>query len=165
MKKTRVLILNNIRSVINVGAIFRTADAIGIDKVFLTGYTPTPVDRFGKERKDFAKASLGAEVDWEFRENPRELISELKEQMFQIVSLEQSSESVDYKEVQVGNLVAVVLGNEVEGVDKDILDISDIIAEIPMVGSKESLNVSVAAGVFLFRLFDGNHKSERSDHQ
>lgn len=157
-KKTKVLILHNIRSVLNVGSIFRTADAIGIDKIYLTGYTPTPIDRFGREREDVKKTALGAEksVEWENVDNVLDLINSLKEQNYEIVSLEQSGNSIDYKEVKdkIGDKIAVVLGNETDGINKEILEKSDFIAEIPMMGEKESLNVSVATGILLYRLFD-----------
>lgn len=159
-KQTKVLILHNIRSVLNVGAIFRTADAIGIDQIFLTGYTPAPIDRFGRERADIHKSALGAEkkVQWQVIEKVEEVLFDLREQNFKIISLEQADDSVDYKKVseQINNIenVAVVLGNETDGVDPKILEQSDIIAEIPMKGDKESLNVSVATGVLLYRLFD-----------
>lgn len=152
----RILILNDIRSVINVGAIFRTADAIGISKIYLTGYTPAPVDRFQRKRKDFAKAALGAEntVEWEQKEDVKEVINSYKREGYKIIALEQSNDSVDYKDIEVNDKTVVIVGNEVDGVPQDILDQCDVIAEIPMLGGKESLNVSVATGIFLFRVFD-----------
>jgi|AntRauTorckE6833_2_1112554.scaffolds.fasta_scaffold35731_1 tRNA G18 (ribose-2'-O)-methylase SpoU len=158
-KKTeKVLILHNIRSVLNVGAIFRTADAIRIDKIYLTGYTPAPIDRFGRERIDLAKSALGAErsVDWESFDNVLGLINLLKKEGFEFLSLEQSENSIDYKKIakNISNKTVVVLGNETDGIDKKILEQSDKIVEIPMRGKKESLNVSVATGILLYRLFD-----------
>jgi 23S rRNA (guanosine2251-2'-O)-methyltransferase len=166
----KLLILPDIRSVINVGAIFRTADAIGIDKIYLSGYTPAPVDRFGRKRSDFAKAALGAEdsVDWEQAGSVSGLIESLKSEGVKIIALEQGEDSVDYKGVSNGLVnidiesarkvsaedVAVILGNEVEGISEEVLSKADVVAEIPMFGEKESLNISVAAGIFLFRLFD-----------
>ena len=154
--KDKILILDNIRSTHNVGSIFRTADAAGITKIYLSGYTPAPIDRFGRKRKDVAKSALGAEetVEWESVKDTKEIVTKLKEEGFQIISLEQSDNSTDYKKVDVKEKVTVVLGNEVEGVSKDVLDLSDFVAEIPMEGEKESLNVSVATGVLLFRLFN-----------
>jgi 23S rRNA (guanosine2251-2'-O)-methyltransferase len=154
--KSKVLILDNIRSVINVGAIFRTADAVGIDKVFLVGYTPAPVDRFGRDRQDFAKAALGAEktVDWEQRESLPDLIKELRDQDFQIVALELDESAVDYKKVEVADNSAVIVGNEVDGISPEILKKVDVVAQIPMNGEKESLNVSVATGILVYRFFD-----------
>jgi len=152
----RVLILNDIRSVINVGAIFRTADAIGINKIYLTGYTPAPVDRFNRKRRDFAKAALGAEesVKWEQVEDVHDVVNKLKMNGYRVVALEQSKDSVDYKKVNAEEKTAVIIGNEVTGIFQDVLDKCDVIAEIPMMGEKESLNVSVATGIFLFRIFD-----------
>jgi 23S rRNA (guanosine2251-2'-O)-methyltransferase len=158
MIKEKVLILVDIRSTHNVGSIFRTADAININKIYLTGYTPAPIDRFGRKRKDIAKSALGAEenIEWESIENVFELINKLKKENFKIISLEQADNSVNYKNVNIeqDEKVAVLLGNEVEGLSKEILENSDIVAEIPMKGKKESLNVSVATGVLLFSLFD-----------
>ncbi|KKW11400.1 MAG: tRNA/rRNA methyltransferase (SpoU) [Parcubacteria group bacterium GW2011_GWA2_49_9] len=150
------LILHNIRSVHNVGSIFRTADAAGVSRIYLTGYTPAPVDRFGRERKDFAKVSLGAEksVPWEQRKGSATLISELQKQKVTVVALEQSPRSTHYKKERATGPVAVVLGNEVDGIPENVLALCDSIAEIPMHGEKESLNVSVAAGIFLFSLLD-----------
>jgi len=155
-EEKKVLILHNIRSVINVGAIFRTADAIGISKIYLTGYTPAPIDRFKRKRQDFAKAALGAEetVIWEQTKNPVSLVQRLKKDGFKIVALEQSSNSTDYKKVNYSSSMAILVGNEVLGVPSEILDVCDVVAEIPMCGQKESLNVSVATGIFLFRVLD-----------
>lgn len=152
----KILILENIRSVHNVGAIFRTADAAGIDEIVLVGITPAPIDRFGRARADLAKAALGAEktMAWKSVATVAEIVSELRAGGFQIISLEQAAGSVDYKKVSIGEKCAVIVGNEVDGVSKEALAMSDVVAEIPMVGGKESLNVSVATGVALFRMFD-----------
>ncbi len=152
------LLLDNIRSVHNVGSIFRTADTLGISHIYSIGTTPVPVDRFGRTRKDFAKVSLGAEdsVTWTHvpGEDAMDLIKKLKKEGFQIVALEQSLGSVDYKTLEVGPRTLVILGNEVDGVAADLLRVSNVIAEIPLKGKKESLNVSVAAAVFLYRLLN-----------
>jgi 23S rRNA (guanosine2251-2'-O)-methyltransferase len=150
------LLLHNIRSVYNVGAIFRTADAVGVTKIYLSGYTPTPVDRFNNPRKDFAKSALGSEkiVPYEYMKSPGTLISRLKKEGVEIISIEQSKNSIDYKKVKPGGRCLIVFGNEVSGISKTILDKSDVIAEIPMKGKKESLNVSVSAGIILYRWFD-----------
>ncbi|MEZ4103034.1 MAG: TrmH family RNA methyltransferase [Candidatus Paceibacterota bacterium] len=152
MKSENILVLHDIRSAQNVGAIFRTADACGISKIILSGYSPTPFDRFGRKRSDISKSALGAEesVAWEFSENIIETLKKLKEENFKIISIEQTENSVDYKNVKVGDKNIFVVGNEVSGVEKDILDISDFIVEIKMLGKKESLNVSVATGIALF---------------
>jgi tRNA G18 (ribose-2'-O)-methylase SpoU len=154
MKKENVLILNDIRSTHNVGSIFRTADACGISKIYLVGTTPTPIDRFGRERKDVAKTALGAEktIPWEYFENINILLTKLKKEKFTIIAIEQSEKAVDYKSVELKNNSAIILGSEVDGVPEDVLKECDIIAEIPMLGKKESLNVSVATGVVLFRI-------------
>ncbi|MCK5027300.1 MAG: RNA methyltransferase [Candidatus Pacebacteria bacterium] len=150
------VILHNIRSVHNVGSIFRTCDAAGIDKIYLCGYTPQPVDRFGRPRSDLGKVALGAEksVKWEYIKNIEDCIKKLKEKGFEIVAIEQAENSVDYKKVKIKEKTAFVLGNEPNGISKEILDTCDIIAEIPMKGEKESLNVSVSAGIALFRILE-----------
>lgn len=156
------LLLDDIRSVHNVGSIFRTAETLGISRIYCAGTTPTPLDRFGRKRNDFAKVALGAEdlVAWEYIEKADgktgnlELVKQLKKEGFEVVALEQADNSIDYKEVEVFKKVLVILGNEVDGVSPELLRLADVIAEIPLKGKKESLNVSVAAGVFLYRLLD-----------
>ncbi|MFA6095577.1 MAG: TrmH family RNA methyltransferase [Candidatus Paceibacterota bacterium] len=150
------ILLHDIRSVYNVGAIFRTADAIGVSRIYLSGYTPGPLDRFGRVRKDFAKSALGSEksVPSEHIQSPREILSHMKEEGFQVVAVEQSDKSIDYKDVDLKDRVLVILGNEVSGVEKEMLKMADVVAEIPMRGEKESLNVSVSAGIVLYRWFD-----------
>lgn len=147
------IILHNIRSVQNVGSIFRTADATGISKIFLTGYTPLPVDRFGRKRKDFSKTALGAEtsVSWEHIKSINTLIKKLKERKVEIIAVEQAKNAIDYKKLKIEFPVAFIFGNEVRGLSKNILDKCDKISQIPMLGKKESLNVSVSVGIFLFR--------------
>ncbi len=148
------ILLHNIRSTHNVGAILRTADAVGVTKVYFSGYTPAPIDRFGRQRKDISKASLGAEksVKWESVNSPIDLINKLKKQKFTILSLEQDVRSVDYRKFKLKGNTLLIVGNEVDGVDKNILDLSDEIIEIPMLGKKESLNVSVATGIILYNI-------------
>lgn len=152
--KENILLLHNIRSVENVGAMFRTADAVGIDKIYLTGYTPTPLDRFGRKRGDLTKSALGAEefVSWEQKKKIFPLITKLKQENFLIIGIEQAKNSIDYKKVKLKNKNAFIVGAEVTGIPKNILEKCDVIAEIPMKGKKESLNVSVALGVALFRM-------------
>ena len=154
MSSENILIIYNVRSVTNVGAMFRTADAAGINKIYLTGYTPTPLDRFGRIRKDMAKSALGAEnfVAWEYEKNILSLIRKLKSEGYLIISIEQDEKSVNYKKVKLKNKNAFIMGAEVAGIPKNILLKCDIIAEIPMRGKKESLNVSVACGIALFRI-------------
>ena len=162
--RARVVILDNIRSVYNVGSIFRTSDALGVDKIYLCGCTPTPTDRFGRARNDLAKVALGAEknIDWEYCTDTREIIKKLKtprrgsghEDRFQIIAVEQDKKSVNYKKVKVRYPIAIVMGNEVGGIDKKTLALCDVIAEIPMVGNKESLNVSVSFGIVAYGILD-----------
>ena len=151
-----ILILHNIRSAQNVGAIFRTADAVGIAKIYLFGWTPAPLDRFGRKRQDIAKSALGAEdlIPWEQKKSLPVLMSKLKREKYSIIAIEQDKNSVEYKKVKLRRKNAFIVGTEVSGVPKNILKKCDIIAEIPMRGKKESLNVSVATGVALFRMLD-----------
>lgn len=157
-KQTRniELILLDIRSTYNVGAIFRTADAIGVSKIHLVGITPAPIDRFGKPRADIAKSALGSEktMPWNSVSMITPLIKKLKKDGFQVIAIEQSNDSVDYKKITPTSSVAVILGNEVEGVPQKVLGLCDVVAEIPMRGDKESLNVSVSCGIALFGIFD-----------
>ena len=156
--KTIYLLLDNIRSVHNVGSIFRTAETLGVSRIYCVGTTPVPLDRFGRKRRDFAKVSLGAEdmVAWEHVEgsSAASLVKKLHSEKFKVVALEQAKNSIDYKKVKAKAKTLVILGNEVDGVSKDMLDLADTVAEIPIKGKKESLNVGVAAGVALFRMFD-----------
>jgi len=158
-KQENILIIHDVRSVVNVGAMFRTADAAGIKKIYLTGYTPAPVDRFNRKRSDFAKVALGAEefVKWESKKSLPALISKLRRERFQIIAIEQDKKSIDYrklkqinKEKNFENKNAFIAGPEVTGIPKSILEKCDVIVEIPMLGKKESLNVSVAMGIILF---------------
>lgn len=155
-KRENILILNDIRSVENVGAMFRTADAAGIDKIYLTGYTPTPLDRFGRKRGDLSKSALGAEefVKWEQKKNVLPLLTRLKKKRYLIIGIEQDKKSIDYKKVKLQSKNVFVVGAEVTGIPKNILKKCDVVAEIPMRGKKESLNVSVACGIALFRMLD-----------
>ncbi len=154
--KECVLLIHDIRSVYNVGAIFRTADAVGVTKIILSGYSPTPLDRFGRERTDFAKCALGAEknIPWEYLEAPYENIQTLKQEGFHVVGLEQDERSVDYKKNIEAEKLVIILGTETTGMTQELLSLCDTIMEIPMRGIKESLNVSVAAGILLYRVLD-----------
>ncbi len=153
IQDTRV-ILHNIRSTHNVGSIFRTADAAGVSHIYISGYTPTPIDKFGRKQKDIAKTALGAEdsVHWEYIENLTKYIAHLKKDGYTIVAVEQSKKSVDYKTVVLRDKSVVIVGNEVLGMSPTLLKQCDVVAEIPMRGKKESLNVSVAFGIALFRM-------------
>lgn len=160
------LILHNIRSLHNVGSIFRTADGAGVKKIYLTGYTPLPHDLFGKMRKDFSKTALGADkfVVWEQCKNLSVLIQKLKKDKLFIVALEQAKRAVLYnqflwlyaKKIKHYDGVVIIVGNEVRGIAPAILNKADAIMELPMYGKKESLNVSVATGVALYALHEGD---------
>lgn len=154
--KTICLILHNIRSAHNVGSIFRTADAAGVSLIYLTGYTPAPVDEYERPRKDIAKAALGAEqtIPWLVEKRIGPVLTKLKADGFFIVAIEQAEDALDYKKARPALKTAFIVGNEVTGLPKGALDAADAIAEIPMRGKKESLNVSVAAGIALFRILD-----------
>lgn len=145
---SKIILLNSIRSMQNVGAIFRNADGAGFEKVLLTGTTPTP------PRNDISKTALWAEntVDWEFYEDPFEIIQLLKSQWYKIYSVELDERSINYRELfwRKEEKVCLVMWNEVTWVAQEILDISDEIVIIPMRGIKESLNVSVAAGIVMY---------------
>lgn len=155
-KKELILILPDIRSAENVGAMFRTADAVGVSKIYINGYTPCPIDRFGRARKDIAKAALGAEtfIPWDYVKSAITNINKLKKEGYTIVGLEQDKNSVNYKKFKAPKKCALVVGNEVLGLDKKIKKLCDALIEIPMRGKKESLNVSVATGVALYSLID-----------
>jgi 23S rRNA (guanosine2251-2'-O)-methyltransferase len=148
------LVLVNIRSAHNVGSIFRTADAAGVSKIYLVGYTPLPVDRFGRTQKEIAKTALGAEksVPWEHSKSFARLAEELKGKKICLVALEQTPRSKDYKKFKPAVDFALAVGSEVKGFSPKDLGLCDDIIEIPMRGKKESLNVSVALGIALFRL-------------
>ncbi len=150
------LLLSDIRSVYNTGSIFRTAETLGISKIYCCGTTPVPVDRFQRKRKDFAKVSLGSEeiIPWEHSKDSETLLKKLKKEGFQIIALEQAENSVDYKKVKLKNKSVIMVGNEVTGINNSLLKLSDVVAEIPLAGKKESLNVAVATGIFLYRLLD-----------
>ena len=153
MKKEFYLILPNIRSCHNVGAMFRNADAFGVSKLFLVGWTATP------PKPQIDKVSLGAEtwMPWEKREDLEELLKELKKKGIVLVGLEQTEKSIDMADWQFDNIsestgIALVVGNEVYGVAPEIIDLCDVVVHIPMCGKKESLNVSVAAGVAMWEV-------------
>ena len=152
----KIAVLDNLRSVHNVGSIFRTANAVGIDKIYLCGTTPTPLDHKGLRRKDFAKVALGAEdtLEWEYCENTAECINNLKKEDYYVIALEQDENSIDYKAVDITDKkdVVVIIGHEVDGITKDVLLCADVIIEIPMLGTKESLNVTIAFGIALYRI-------------
>ena len=145
----KYILLDNIRSILNVGAIFRTCDGAGYDGVFLTGFTPMP------PRKEISKTAIGAEkwIFWEYYQDPMEIIQKLQQEWVRIIALEQDERSVDFRNeiLPKDEDICIVVGNEIEGVSKEILDIADFHVEIPMCGRKQSLNVATAAGVLMYR--------------
>jgi len=157
-EKKIVLILHNIRSAHNVGAMFRTADGAGIDEIILSGYTPAPPKKGALYLTDADKAlrktALGAEesVPWRKIISPTRFLNQLKKDAYETVALEQAEGSVDYRIYQPKKNVALIVGNEVVGVEKKVLKQCDTILEIPMRGKKNSLNVSVATGIALYQI-------------
>lgn len=143
------LILPNIRSGHNVGAMFRTADAFGVDKIFLVGFTPDITHPHLK------KVSLGAEnwVPWGKRKDLKRLITSLKKKNIEIIGLEKTEFSEDINKTKLNpekKGIALIVGNEVDGVEENILKLCDKVVHIPMFGKKESLNVSIAAGIGMY---------------
>lgn len=147
-----VVLLHNVRSAYNVGSIFRTADAAAVSRVLLTGYSPTPDDRFGRPRGDISKAALGAEktVCWEHVKDVSSALKRLKRDGFCLVAVEQDRAARDYREYAALKPTCFVFGNEVRGLSSALLKKCDAIIDIPLHGKKESLNVAVAAGIVLF---------------
>lgn len=142
------LLAHNIRSLWNVGSFFRTCDAMGAERLYLTGYTGHP------PRKEITKTAIGSEqwVPWEHSRDPLPIIESLKKEGWQIVSLELSPSAVDLASFQSDQRVCLIVGHELTGLPEDILATSDAIVQIPMLGKKESLNVSVATGIALHHL-------------
>jgi tRNA G18 (ribose-2'-O)-methylase SpoU len=143
-----LVILNDIRSLNNIGSFFRTADAFNVEKIYLCGITANPPHR------DIQKTALGATetVEWEYRQSITELIKELKSKGIAVCSIEQAEKTTllqDITELKEEKF-ALIFGNEVNGVDQDAIDLSDYIIEIPQFGTKHSLNVSVCAGVVMW---------------
>jgi tRNA G18 (ribose-2'-O)-methylase SpoU len=153
-----IAVLHNIRSLHNVGSIFRTADAVGIEKLYLCGYTPAPFDEFKLPRGPLVKVALGAEktVLWESVGSTSNLLKRLRTEGKKIFAIEQSARSVPYTKIRLSarekkNAVLVV-GNEIKGLSPAVLKKCHKVLEIPMLGKKESLNVSVAFGIVAYAL-------------
>ena len=149
-KNNIVVVLDNIRSMHNVGSVFRTADAFLMEAICLCGYTPQPPHR------DIHKTALGATetVDWLYYEKTIDAIQDLKSRGYAIYAVEQVENSISLEKFDVSGTekVAVIFGNEVEGVDAELLPFCDAFIEIPQLGTKHSLNISVAAGIVLWKL-------------
>ena len=144
-----VVVLNSIRSSYNVGSIFRTSDGAMIEKLILCGYTPHP------PKKEVLKTALGSQdsVDWEFVENPLTVIKEYKSKGYTICALEQTDNNISYSELAKSNLpLCLIVGNEISGVNQELIDLCYLSIEIPQFGIKQSLNVAVAYGIAIFEL-------------
>jgi tRNA G18 (ribose-2'-O)-methylase SpoU len=145
-----VVILENIRSAYNVGSVFRTADAFLIESVFITGYTAKP------PHKEITKTALGAQdsVDWTYFETTKDAIEQLKNLQYKIYAVEQVTGSISLEDISSLSIekVAFIFGNEVSGVDQEIISLCDGSVEIPQFGMKHSLNISVAAGIVLWEV-------------
>ncbi len=160
--RTIVVIAHDIRSAHNVGSLFRTCEGLGINKLYLTGYTPYPKlnndDRlpheYNKIESQIDKTALGSQqlLSWDVSKNVKELISEYRNKGFEICALEQNNDSISLSQFKVPDKVVLILGNEVTGIEDSILEIVNYILEIPMKGKKESFNVVQAAAMTLFAL-------------
>lgn len=144
--------LHNIRSVHNIGSIFRTSDAIGVNHIYFSGYTPLPIDRFGRARMDMGKVAIGAEknIAWSKLENPKEEMRHLQKEGYYFIALEQTKQSLNLFEYSIPEDVSqiiLLLGEEVSGLEDWQIELCNECIEIPMYGKKESLNVSVAFGI------------------
>jgi len=152
LKKTPiVVVLDNVRSALNVGSCFRTSDAFRIEKIYLCGITAVPPN------KEIRKSALGAtdSVDWEYQESTKDVVLNLKKKRYLTIAIEQANESIMLNDFSETNSpIAVVFGNEVNGVQQSVIDVCDNCIEIPQIGTKHSLNISVSVGVVLWDLFN-----------
>lgn len=150
-KSPIIIILDNVRSLNNIGSVFRTADAFLVQKIYLCGITATP------PHKDIRKTALGAteSVDWEYRKDTLALVEELKSNHIKVISVEQAENAIMLNEFQVDTdkTVALIFGNEVKGVSQEVVSASDAVLEIPQLGTKHSLNISVSAGVVVWDIW------------
>lgn len=153
-----IVVLDNIRSIFNVGSIFRTADALGAEKIYLCGLTPSPLDKLGRLRPKFIKTSLGSEksVAFEKRVSTARVLNKLKKDGYKILAIEQHKNSTPYYSLLPTTYslknIALVVGHEVRGLSGAVLKRADRILEIPMAGMKESLNVAVAFSIVAYEL-------------
>lgn len=152
VKTPLIVVLDNIRSLNNVGSVFRTSDAFLIEKIYLCGITATPPN------KEIHKTALGAteSVEWEYVKDTLELVEKLKKDNVKVLSIEQAENSTMLNEFFPKNnqKYAIVMGNEVKGVQQEVVSRSDVCIEIPQLGTKHSLNISVSCGVVLWDLFN-----------
>ena len=148
--KDFVVICDSLRSLHNVGSVLRTADGVGINKVYLCGITGMPDTQ--KHQRQISKVALGAQdyVEWEYVKQSWRLVEKRKKEGYQIISLEQTPRSINYTKFKPKFPLALIIGNESNGIKKSLLNRSDKIIDIPMRGQKESLNVSVAFGIVAY---------------
>lgn len=150
-KTPLIVVLDNIRSLNNVGSVFRSSDAFKLEKIYLCGVTATPPN------SEIHKTALGAEdsMDWEYKEDTKEVIKKLKKEGYKIFAVEQVQNSImlDKIELDKNSKYALVLGNEVKGVQQEVVDMCNFAVEIPQFGTKHSLNVSVAGGIVIWEFF------------
>ncbi len=146
-----VVLLDNVRSMSNVGSIFRTCDAFGVSELLLAGITPKPPHR------EIQKTALGAteSVPWRSVQDIKSELNRLRERDYLICAIEQAEKSIHPENIQYNEYagVCLILGNEVTGVDQEIVNVSDVVAEIPQMGAKHSINVTVAAGVVIWEAY------------
>ncbi len=151
-KTPLILILDNIRSLNNIGSVFRTADAFLIEKIYLCGITATP------PHKDIQKTALGAtdSVAWEYAKSTQDLIASLQNDGVIVVSIEQAEKAIPLQDftVEPKKTYALIFGNEVKGVQQEVVSASDVVVEIPQYGTKHSLNISVSAGIVVWDVFN-----------
>ncbi len=150
VKNPITIVLDNVRSALNVGSVFRTADAFLIERIILCGITTTPPN------KNIRKVALGStnSVNWKFEEDTVEAVKELKTQGYYIIGVEQADKSSKLNNIQLPNkAIAIIMGNEVDGISDDVISICDEVIEIPQFGTKHSLNISVATGIVIWELW------------
>ncbi|BDW92942.1 RNA methyltransferase [Flagellimonas marinaquae] len=157
-KSPIIIILDNIRSLNNIGSVFRTSDAFLVKKIYLCGITATP------PHKDIRKTALGAteSVDWEYRKDTGELAAELQRDGVQLVAVEQAENATMLNDftVETGKTIALIFGNEVKGVSQEVVSMSDVVLEIPQFGTKHSLNISVSAGITVWDIWSKQNRSK-----
>jgi len=147
-KFKKYILLDSIRSCLNVGAIMRTCDWAWFDAIFFTWFTPTP------PRKEISKTAIWAEnyINWEYYKNPLDIIEILKKSWCKIIVLEQDKVSIDFREAgKINSDICIILGNEIIWVNREIIKTADILVEIPMLWQKQSLNVATSAGILMYK--------------
>ncbi|MDA3781342.1 MAG: RNA methyltransferase [Bacteroidales bacterium] len=151
-KNPIIVVLDNIRSLNNIGSVFRTSDAFLVNSIYLCGITAQP------PHKDIHKTALGAteSVDWKYFKTTKEAILELKKNDYKIISIEQAENSIELQDFKItkNNKYAFIFGHEVKGVQQEIIDLSNSCIEIPQYGTKHSFNISVSTGIVLWDIFN-----------